>query len=375
MVASGVALAAEIRCPNSIGNRCIGTNEADTMTGTNQDDDIVGLGGADKMVARGGADTLFGGGGSDDISAGPGNDPSVNGGTGDDLLSGESGDDTYVFRVRGNWGADRIPIGGEGAGMGTDELGFALLTDSLDIELVSSPDRDEVASDAGMLNFPPVVEIEDVSGGTARDVIRGNDSPNRLSGKGGNDELVGRGGDDALSGGQGADALDGGEGIDELNGGIGNDAYLFQNGWGEDSITDDAMSGGTDRLFFGGLTSPVKIDLTASDGVEVSSGADPTLNTVGWPAESEIENATGGTDNDDLRGNQSDNTLNGQGGDDTISGGGGNDTISGGDGEDTIDVADGDLLIGDTVDCGPGTDTVDADAVDEVNRSSCETVN
>jgi Ca2+-binding RTX toxin-like protein len=154
MVASGVALAAEIRCPNSIGNRCIGTNEADTMTGTNQDDDMVGLGGADKMVARGGADTLFGGGGSDDISAGPGNDPSVNGGTGDDLLSGESGDDTYVFRVRGNWGADRIPIGGEGAGMGTDELGFALLTDSLDIELVSSPDRDEVASDAGMLNSP-----------------------------------------------------------------------------------------------------------------------------------------------------------------------------------------------------------------------------
>ena len=40
MVASGVALAAEITCPNSIGNQCIGTNEADTMRGTNQDDDM-----------------------------------------------------------------------------------------------------------------------------------------------------------------------------------------------------------------------------------------------------------------------------------------------------------------------------------------------
>ena len=40
MVASGVALAAEITCHNSIGNRCIGTNEADTMRGTNQDDDM-----------------------------------------------------------------------------------------------------------------------------------------------------------------------------------------------------------------------------------------------------------------------------------------------------------------------------------------------
>jgi Ca2+-binding RTX toxin-like protein len=224
-----------------------------------------------------------------------------------------------------------------------------------------------------MLNFPPAVEIENVSGGVARDVIRGNDLPNRFSGSGGNDELVGRGGDDALSGGQGADAFDGGEGIDELNGGIGNDAYLFQNGWGEDRITDDAISGGTDRLFFGDLITPVNVDLTASDGVEVSSGVGPTVNTVDWPPASEIENATGGTDNDDLRGNQSDNTLNGQGGDDTISGGGGHDTISGGDGDDTIDVADGDLLIGDTVNCGPGTDTVDADAIDAVDPS-CETI-
>jgi Ca2+-binding RTX toxin-like protein len=188
--------------------------------------------------------------------------------------------------------------------------------------------------------------------------------------RGGADTLSGGGSDDISAGSGNDPSLKGGTGDDLLSGESGNDAYLFQNGWGEDRITDDAISGGTDRLFFGDLTSPVKVDLTASDGVEVSSGADPAANTVDWPPASEIESATGGTDNDDLRGNQSDNTLNGQGGDDTIFGEGGNDTISdGGDvdtvygdspdtstpaGDDTIDVADGNLLMGDTVDCGPG---------------------
>jgi hypothetical protein len=51
-----------------------------------------------------------------------------------------------------------------------------LLVDPLDIDLVSSPDRDEVFSDAGMLNFPATVEIENVSGGEGRDVVRGNDA-------------------------------------------------------------------------------------------------------------------------------------------------------------------------------------------------------
>jgi len=173
--------------------------------------------------------------------------------------------------------------------------------------------------------------------------------------------------------------LNGGDVTDVIDG----DVYIFQDGWGEDCITDAA---GTDRLFFGELTSPVTVDLAASDtDAEASSGA----NTVDWPSTVAIESATGGTANDVLRGDDSGNTLNGQGGDDTISGGDGMDTVSGDSpglsnltGNDTIDVADGDP--GDTVDCGPGTDVVDVDAssgpeegtvrLDTDIKDDCETV-
>jgi Ca2+-binding RTX toxin-like protein len=280
-------------------------------------------------------------------------------------------------------------------GAATHFLAAAGTMMSLLVQATTLANRDEVSSDAGMLNFPETVEIENVTGGEARDVIRGNDLPNHFSGKGGNDELVGRGGDDdiLLSGpgdlGAGADALNGGEGDDQLNGGIDNDAYLFQNGWGKDLITDDAVSGGTDRLFFGDLTSPVTVDLatgTATDGTNT--------NTVTWtPSATAIENAIGGTADDFLYGNDSGNKLNGQGGDDTISGGDGVDTVYGDSsglstptGDDTIDVADGDA--GDTVDCGPDAtmsgDTVDVDAVQDPSTgtidpidsaTNCETVN
>ena len=152
LVASGVALAADITCPN-IGNLCIGTNKADTMTGTNQDDVMKGRGGGDTMQARGSGDRLFGGGGNDEVSAGSGDDSligdslagdSLGGGAGDDSLSGEYGDDTYFFSD--GWGADRIAEDGEGAGMGTDTLDFSSLPKPLDINLVSNPDRDEVFS-------------------------------------------------------------------------------------------------------------------------------------------------------------------------------------------------------------------------------------
>ncbi len=65
VVASGVAWAATISCPNRDGNLCVGTNNRDTMTdGTRADD----------MRARGGNDTLRASGGNDKLDGGPGND-------------------------------------------------------------------------------------------------------------------------------------------------------------------------------------------------------------------------------------------------------------------------------------------------------------
>ena len=369
VVAGGVALAADITCPTD-GSPCIGTNKADTMTGTSKRDDMRGLGGADTIDARGGGDRL-------------------SGDAGNDSLGGGDGDDSYVFG--GSWGEDNITTY-ETSGAYT--LVFcSLLVEPLDVDLVSRADRDEVFSvfsGAGMLNFPATVEIENVKGGQARDVVRGNEASNRFFGNGGNDSLYGRGGNDVLAGGLGADAFNGGPGDDRLEGGVDTDSdvYMFQDGWGHDSVADAA---GTDRLFFGELTTSVTVDLVSGGAYETGFGSfELSPNRVSWTPGA-IDNATGGTANDVLSGDDSGNTLNGQGGDDTISGRGGIDTVSGDaaglstlTGNDIIDVADGDA--GDTVDCGPGTDTVDVDAVqdpvtgmitriDSADDTDCEVVN
>jgi Ca2+-binding RTX toxin-like protein len=395
VVAGGMALAANITCPNSIGNLCVGTKEADTMTGTDQADEMRGRGGGDTMHARDGDDTPFGGAGNDEILAGLGDDSSV-GGAGDDSLSGGNGDDTYSFSA--DWGADRIPEEGEGTRMGADTLDFYSLVEPLDVDLVVSYDREEVFSDAGMLNFAATVEIENVTGGQTRDVVRGNDARNRFFGNGGNDRLVGRENNDVLSGGLGPDALDGGTGNDVLNGGddiVDSDVYLFQDSWGVDRITD--VVAGPDRLFFGELTRSVNVDLVSGKAYETEAGSfELSPNRVNWTP-GVIHSVSGGTAADVLSADNSGNTLNGQGGGDKIYGRGGNDKMFGGPGvdtvygdhpdslaetgDDTVDVADGDAE--DTVDCGPDAtvsgDTVYVDAGDIVVKNpdgtyTCENI-
>jgi Ca2+-binding RTX toxin-like protein len=417
VVACGVALAADITCPNRPTGECVGTNNADTMTGTTQADDMRGRGGEDTMYGRGGADDLDGGDGIDEISAGNGHDaleggPNPNAAT-PERLAGGDGNDSYFFGE--DWGDDTIT---EGESSGEDTLVFSSRVKRLNVNLASSDGRGEVYSDGGTLFFPATVEIEDVEGGNNRDVVRGNGAPNNFILKNGNDSLYGRAGNDVLAGGPGSDAFNGGPGNDRLEGGdvsdvIDGDLYIFENGWENDSITDAA---GTDHLFFGELTSSVTVNLATG------SATDGT-NTVTWTPqgiENVIEDATGGTKSDSLTGNDSGNTLSGQGGDDTISGGDGDDVIygrggserttsdvpgefkpgiSGGPGNDTIygdnppdfpaetgddviDVRDGTTL-DEVVDCGDGDDTVYVDVIsapvgtevtDAYNKETCETV-
>jgi hypothetical protein len=61
VVASGVAWAASISCPNRAGSLCMGTQKKDTLNGRNRADDMRGRGGADILKAGGGKDTLDGG--------------------------------------------------------------------------------------------------------------------------------------------------------------------------------------------------------------------------------------------------------------------------------------------------------------------------
>ncbi len=93
VVASGVAWAATIECPNRSGNLCVGTKKADTMTGTDSADDMTGRKGKDRMFALGGNDTISGGPSRDVVRGGLGNDK-ISGDTGSDRLFGDEGSDT-----------------------------------------------------------------------------------------------------------------------------------------------------------------------------------------------------------------------------------------------------------------------------------------
>jgi Ca2+-binding RTX toxin-like protein len=93
VMASGIALAATIECPNRSGNLCVGTKRSDIMTGTNRADDMLGRGGMDRMRARGGNDTIDGDEGRDVIRGRLGNDR-IKGGDGRDKIYGGAGSDT-----------------------------------------------------------------------------------------------------------------------------------------------------------------------------------------------------------------------------------------------------------------------------------------
>jgi hypothetical protein len=77
----------------------------------------------------------------------------------------------------------------------------------------------------------------------------------------------------------------------------------------------------------------------------------------------------GGAGDDTLTGGDGRDRLAGGAGRDTISGGAGRDTVSAGSGADTIAAADD---VAETIDCGPGTDTVRADPRDRLKH--CEKV-
>jgi hypothetical protein len=164
-------------------------------------------------------------------------------------------------------------------------------------------------------------------------------------GSAGNDRLTGTAGPDALYGGPGDDTLDGGGGIDDLDGGPGAD--------------DIRGGGGEDAVSYGGRSEAIAVTLDdkANDG---AAGERDNVHR-------DVEDIYGGSGDDTLTGSAGANTIDGGAGNDTIDGGKGTDGLYGGPGDDAIDAKD---HVVDTVDCGPGTDVVNADSFDIV--TGCE---
>lgn len=244
--------------------------------------------------------------------------------------------------------------------------------------------------------------------GGGNDTVLGGDGDDYLYGEDGNDVLQGESGNDYLIGGDGDDILTGGTGNDYLAGGNGTDLYLFNKGFGHDTVDNiDADAEGTapDVIRFGEeiLTQNVELkrqgfdliitvgydDGSKEDSVRILSYFDRqgTTGTVvdriefadgtvwdydyvseHWnsvPGEgggetidgNEQDNSLSGTDGDDiLLGYDGDDSLFGNGGNDWIEGGRGDDFLSGGAGNDTYFWSPGDGL--DTVNDGENNDTI-----------------
>ncbi|MEM6637024.1 MAG: hypothetical protein AAF667_14165 [Pseudomonadota bacterium] len=98
---------------------------------------------------------------------------------------------------------------------------------------------------------------------------------------GGDDNLTGTNNNDVLLGGDGTDLLDGRAGDDLLSGGAGADAFVFQDGFGDDRVTDFEI--GSDALDFAGHSGVSGMaQLTFADeasGVRISlaAGGDDTI--------------------------------------------------------------------------------------------------
>ena len=230
------------------------------------------------------------------------------------------------------------------------------------------------------------------------DKLEGTENNDRIDGLGGNDTIYGAAGDDTLAGGNGNDSLYGENGDDTLIGGAGNDylvggngadTYVFNKGFGNDSIdnTDNnASAEEADIIQFGegisaantvlqrqGFDLIIRVQYPgedlSDDTVRVYSYFDrqgtssATVSAIvfadgtSWDYDyvlthwNSVPDAGGGQtvegsdENDTLNGTNNNDIIIGHDGDDTIHANAGNDRIDAGEGNDTIYGGDGDASI------------------------------
>ncbi|HEX2040892.1 MAG TPA: calcium-binding protein [Acidimicrobiales bacterium] len=374
--------------------------ENDVLVGSTGPNTIKGLGGIDRIDGDDGNDTLDGGDGADTLTyqdAPNGVTVTLNatgGGTGsgtdslanfEHLIGSASGDiltgTTAVNSISGGAGNDTL----EGL-EGDDTLDGGGGSDTLDyLDATAVAVNLDTGSASGGHGADAISFVENVIGSaTGNDELIGDETPNRLEGRGGNDRLTGLDDNDTLDGGAGVDdtvsytaaplgvtvnlalgtAGGSGSGADSVSGvehvlgspfadviiGAGTDNDLIGN-HGDDRLVghpgDDTLDGGDglDTVDFSSATSAIAVNLGVTAVPQATGEGNDTLLS--------IEHAVGSSLADVLTGSSDPNTLTGGAGSDTLRGLGANDTLVGGDGLDTVDFST--TGAGVVVDLGTGT--------------------
>jgi Ca2+-binding RTX toxin-like protein len=155
---------------------------------------------------------LVSGGAGNDWLVGGSKDDSFNGGPGDDVVSGLDGNDDFQSDAEGD-GRD-IWNGGPGY----DSVSYDLRSENLELAAClsnavmgcDSTDCSCSTESGGVGEGDRLVNVEELSGGSGDDILRGTEISDTLRGGPGNDSLSGLGGSDLLSGETGIDLLEGG---------------------------------------------------------------------------------------------------------------------------------------------------------------------
>lgn len=378
-----------------------------TITSSNGDDELVGGDGADtliggtgnnRIIGNGGDDVLDGGAGKDYLCGGPGSDTYIyKKGYGTDSISDSEGINhidisdyasAEVRAYRTNWNDITLVLDGSGEeGLYNDS------TDKIVIEgfFTSEANRNYSISFSGSkYNATAVNSPLRIIYGTGNDdymqgfdnndiTIYGEVGNDTLNGGNASDRLYGGEGDDRLLGYAGNDTLDGGVGNDYLEGAAGNDTYIFDIGYGIDTINDNQ---GVNTICFGegitqeGLTAyrtnwnDLTITFAGTEDRIVLQGyftsADNRKFNVRFADGCRYEytdlenpiNHVHASENDDWMSAWSDEGifLNGMEGNDSLTGGAGNDILIGGAGNDMISGGVGDDIY--QYSMGDGSDTI-----------------
>jgi serralysin len=130
--------------------------------------------------------------------------------------------------------------------------------------------------------------IDTLIGGNGDDSLDGGAGNDVLAGANGDDMLDGNAGDDRMTGGNGADIMNGGAGNDRMAGGDGPDQFVFNAGFGHDTIAD--LSNG-DRIQFDSevfATPQAVLDASeqAGDDTVITVDANNTVTLLGVQASS-----------------------------------------------------------------------------------------
>ncbi|MBX9429455.1 calcium-binding protein [Ralstonia pseudosolanacearum] len=430
----------------------------DVLDGGADNDYLYGESGDDSLLGGSGNDNLYGGTGNDTLEGGAGNDYLVSNEGSDTYVfnSGWGQDTIYNYDTT----AGRSDVITFGTGIAASDIVATRSGDDLILSLRNSSDRvtvqsyfnsdatgpyriDEVRFADGTswdvaavktLVQAPTSGADNLYGYASDDALNGLDGNDTIRGYGGNDTLrgdagadnlfggdgndvldggadndylYGEAGDDSLQGGAGTDTLYGGNGNDTLEGGAGNDylsgengsdTYVFNSGWGQDTIYNyDTTAGRSDVIEFGTgiaasdilatrsgddlilslrnssdkvtVQSYFNSDATGAYRVDLIRFADgttwdvKTVSTKTIGATNAADNLYGYATDDEINGLDGNDTIRGYGGNDTLRGDAGADTVYGGDGNDSIDGgADNDYLYGEAGDDrllgGSGNDTL-----------------